>query len=96
MTDYAGDLRRLCDKCVHLKPLRDMTLTEYLMCEVCDGQEYFEAEEDRTMNKRICGTCRWHQHEDISDGWVCVNDQSDHRADWTGHDDLRRVGGKER
>lgn len=42
MTDYAGDLRRLCDKCVHLKPLRDMTLTEYLMCEACDGQEYFE------------------------------------------------------
>lgn len=39
------------------------------------------------MNKRICGTCRWHKHEDISDGWVCVNDQSDHRADWTGHDD---------
>lgn len=44
MTDYAGDERRLCDKCVHLKPLRDMTLTEYLMCEVCDGQEYFEAD----------------------------------------------------
>lgn len=39
------------------------------------------------MNKRICGTCRWHSHEDISDGWVCVNDQSDHRADWMGHDD---------
>lgn len=21
-----------------------------------------------------CGTCRYHQHEDINDGWVCVND----------------------
>lgn len=39
------------------------------------------------MNKRICGTCRWHKHEDISDGWVCVNDQSDYCADWTDYDD---------
>lgn len=42
---------------------------------------------DKSSGKQICGTCRWHKHEDISDGWVCVNDQSDHRADWTGHDD---------
>ena len=39
------------------------------------------------MSKQICGTCRWHKHEDISDGWVCVNDQSDHCADWTDYND---------
>lgn len=47
MTDYAGDLRRLCDKCVH-------NFGVCPPCEDCDGQEYFEAEEDRTM-KEIMG-----------------------------------------
>ena len=22
-----------------------------------------------------CGTCKYHQHEDTDDGWVCVNDR---------------------
>jgi len=33
--------------------------------------------------EKVCGTCRWHEHEDISDGWVCVNDKSDECTDWT-------------
>ena len=27
--------------------------------------------------RKCCGTCRWHSHEDISDGWVCVNGEID-------------------
>lgn len=37
-------------------------------------------------NDERCGTCKWHQHENISDGWVCVNDESDYVADWTDYD----------
>lgn len=37
--------------------------------------------------EEICGTCKWHQHEDIDDGWVCVNPDSDNRADWTDYND---------
>lgn len=33
-----------------------------------------------------CKTCRYHQHEDISDGYVCVNDESEMCADWTEDD----------
>ena len=35
---------------------------------------------------KICGTCEYYQHEDIDDGWVCVNDQSEYLADWTTYD----------
>lgn len=34
------------------------------------------------MNK-CCGTCKYHKHEDISDGYICVNLNSDNCADWT-------------
>lgn len=44
MTDYAGDLRRLCDKCVH-------NFGVCPPCEACDGQEYFEAKEDKAMQE---------------------------------------------
>ena len=36
--------------------------------------------------KQCCGTCRYHAHEDIDDGWVCVNGDSDYVADWTDYD----------
>ena len=32
--------------------------------------------------RRCCVTCYWHQHENWSDGWVCVNDQSDRCCEW--------------
>lgn len=35
----------------------------------------------------ICGTCIYHQYEDVTDGWVCVNDQSEYCADWTDYND---------
>ena len=37
--------------------------------------------------RECCGTCKWHEHEEISDGWICVNDQSDYCGDWTEYDD---------
>jgi len=33
-----------------------------------------------------CKTCHWHCHEDIDDGYVCVNDRSDYCTDWTDDD----------
>ena len=39
------------------------------------------------MDKRICGTCRYHQHEDVDDGWVCTNAESENCADWTEYTD---------
>jgi len=35
------------------------------------------------MEEQICGNCRWYEHENISNGWVCVNNDSDYCADWT-------------
>lgn len=37
-------------------------------------------------NEKCCGTCKWHKHEPIDDGWVCVNADSDHCTDWTDYD----------
>lgn len=34
------------------------------------------------MNE-CCGTCKYHQFENITDGYVCVNDQSEYVTDWT-------------
>lgn len=39
------------------------------------------------MCKKCCGTCEYHYHEDISDGYICVNDRSEHCADWTDYND---------
>lgn len=47
--------------------------------------------------KRCCGTCRWHEHEHIDDGWVCVNAESRYCTDWTDDSDSceEREGRKE-
>ena len=39
------------------------------------------------IEERICGTCRYHEHEDISDGWVCVNAMSENCTEWTEYRD---------
>jgi hypothetical protein len=44
--------------------------------------------------KKCCGTCRWHKHEDIDDGWVCVNDQSEYCPMDGVLGQLRRLGGQ--
>ena len=36
---------------------------------------------------KCCGTCKWHKLENISDGFVCVNSDSDYCADWTEYGD---------
>ncbi len=35
----------------------------------------------------VCGTCKYHEHEDIDNGWVCVNDKSEYFADFTEYND---------
>lgn len=34
-----------------------------------------------------CGTCKWHRHKDMDDGWVCVNPDSEYFTDWTEYHD---------
>lgn len=36
--------------------------------------------------ERCCSTCKWHCHEDITDGWVCVNSDSEYCTDFTPYD----------
>lgn len=38
------------------------------------------------MNEKCCATCKWHQHEDIDDGCVCVNYRCVYCCDWTDDD----------
>ena len=33
--------------------------------------------------EEICKNCKYWQHEEIDNGFVCVNDLSYHLADWT-------------
>lgn len=37
------------------------------------------------MNE-VCGTCKYHHHEDIDDGFVCVNADSEYVTEWTDDD----------
>ena len=41
----------------------------------------------KMSNEKICGNCKYHQHEDWTDGWVCVNDRSDYCTCWTEYRD---------
>lgn len=36
--------------------------------------------------EKCCGTCKYHHHESIDDGWVCVNDSSEYVADYTDYE----------
>lgn len=33
------------------------------------------------IDEKCFGTCEYHHHEDIDNGWICVNDQSEYCAD---------------
>ncbi|MCD7789096.1 MAG: hypothetical protein LUH55_00745 [Bacteroides thetaiotaomicron] len=33
-----------------------------------------------------CSNCKYHIHEDVDDGYVCVNDESEYCTDWTEYD----------
>lgn len=39
------------------------------------------------IDEKCCGTCKYHHHEDIGNGWKCVNDRSEYFADWTEYSD---------
>ena len=44
-------------------------------------------QEDRMLDDKCCGTCKYHGFENLSDGWECVNDRSEYFADWTEYSD---------
>ena len=33
--------------------------------------------------EKCCGTCEYHEYENLLQEWVCVNDKSEYVADWT-------------
>ena len=33
--------------------------------------------------ERCCGTCKWHWYENVDEGFVCTNIDSEYCADWT-------------
>lgn len=33
--------------------------------------------------KKVCGTCKYHQFESVDEGYVCVNGESEYLSDWT-------------
>ena len=37
--------------------------------------------------KRCCGTCRFHNHDDDYDDWFCENPETEEYACFTGFDD---------
>ncbi len=37
-------------------------------------------------DKDCCGTCKYHKFEDIDNGFVCVNSDSEYVTDWTEYD----------
>ena len=37
--------------------------------------------------EQICGTCEYHQHEKLTQGWVCVNSGSIYCTEWTDYND---------
>lgn len=39
--------------------------------------------------ERCCGTCKWHLYENIDEGFVCANIDSEYCADWTDYADWR-------
>ena len=39
------------------------------------------------IDDKCCGTCKYHYHKNIGDGWECVNDRSKYFADWTEYSD---------
>ena len=49
----------------------------------------FKNETER--QEQCCGTCRHHVHEDVDDGWVCVNQGSIYCTEWTEYDNCCEV-----
>jgi hypothetical protein len=39
------------------------------------------------IDDKCCGTCKYHGFEKLSDGFSCVNEQSEYFADFTEYND---------
>ena len=53
-------------------------------CGFADGEDYLNEpyRNEEPEKKERCENCKWRRHEDINDGYVCVNAESDRCADW--------------
>lgn len=47
----------------------------YCNCPLCDKE--VELDIMIMTDDKCCGTCKYHHHEDIDNGWACVNDRSE-------------------
>lgn len=72
----------------------DCNICKHKDCTECKHGELFErnnVSEPKKISvsngKECCGNCKYHQYEDISQGWVCCNQDSEYVADWTDYTD---------
>lgn len=72
-----ANCKKSCGGCIDCDPDRTEPDDE-------DGYGPTKECSERIVDKR-CGTCKYHEHEDITDGWVCVNGESDYVTDFTDH-----------
>ena len=43
--------------------------------------------QDGAIDDKCCGTCKYHGFENLSDGFSCVNEQSEYFEDFTEYND---------
>lgn len=55
------------------------------------SEHLLETDKDNPISEDIkekcCGNCKWHEKEDIDQGYICVNGNSENVADWTEDED---------
>ena len=96
---YREALRRWGPEAQMLMAFEEMSELQKELCKAARGkQNKAEIAEEiadvqimlggNRMNeeKECCGTCKWHQHENITDGWVCVNGDSEYCTDFTDYE----------
>lgn len=67
---------------VHIDTKRAVELESIRKVEVEYMRGFLQEEE-----RQCCGTCKYHTHEDFSDGWVCTNAGSIYCTEWTDYND---------
>ena len=73
---------RSCELCKTIQGYVSFCANE-CRCEQIELSEILKKKESVNSMDKCCGTCKWHKFENISDGFVCVNSDSDYCADWT-------------
>ena len=37
--------------------------------------------------EKVCGTCKYHHFSDVTNEWICMNEESENYADYTEYGD---------